>query len=302
MGRKRKEGDSSEEPKKKSKKEEPEASAPSTDWTASSDAKSKDGRPWNMKIVSWNINGIRAWIKKNGHEYVRKENPDIICFQEIKCAEDKLPPECSIPDYYPYWLTADKEGYAGTGILSKTKPLSIKYGLGIEEHDNEGRAITAEYEKFYLVTSYVPNSGRGLVRLNYRTKEWDEAFREYLLGLEEKKPVILCGDLNVAHKAIDLANPKSNYNKTPGYTQAEIDGLSKLLDKGFVDSFRHLYPDVTGAYSFWTYMGNARSKNVGWRLDYFLISKKLLPSLCDSLIRKEVMGSDHCPIALLLAV
>ncbi|XP_064628461.1 DNA repair nuclease/redox regulator APEX1-like [Lineus longissimus] len=267
-----------------------------------SDAKTEDGKKWNLKIASWNINGIRAWVEKEGYNYIKVEEPDIIGFQETKCNEEKIPAVCNIEGYHSYWSSAEKEGYAGTGLLSKVKPLSVRFGIGIEKHDDEGRTITAEYEKFYYVTSYVPNAGRGLVRLKYRSEEWDVDFRNYLKKLDETKPVVMCGDLNVAHSEIDIANPKSN-KKSAGFTKEERDGFTTLLEENdFVDSFRHLYPDKTGAYSFWTYMGNARGKNVGWRLDYFVISKRLVPNLCDSLIRSDVMGSDHCPIVCLLAM
>ncbi|KAI0209148.1 DNA-(apurinic or apyrimidinic site) lyase [Lamellibrachia satsuma] len=267
----------------------------------SSCAKTADGKPWNMKITSWNINGIRAWVKKNSHLYFKHEDPDIFCLQETKCDEESLPKEMQLEGYHAFWSSAEKKGYAGTGLFSKVKPIEVTYGLGQEKHDKEGRVITAEFDKFYVVTSYVPNAGRGLVRLEYRSKEWDPDFRDYLRKLDEKKPVILCGDLNVAHLEIDLANPKSN-KKNAGFTQEERDGFSKLLDAGFTDSFRSLYPDQTQAYTFWTAMGNCRAKNVGWRLDYFVLSDKLKDNLCDSVIRKDVYGSDHCPVTCLLNI
>jgi len=267
----------------------------------SNESKSPDGKPWNFKITSWNINGIRAWLEKNGHSYLAEEKPDILCVQETKCSDDKLPEEMKkVEDYHAYWLSGDKDGYSGVGILSKKEPVSVKYGIDISEHDTEGRVITAEYEQFYLVAAYVPNAGRGLVRLEYRMK-WDEDFRAYLKKLDSLKPVILCGDLNVAHEEIDLANPKTN-KKNAGFTKEEREGFTTLLGEGFVDSFRRLYPDVTGAYTFWTYMMNARAKNVGWRLDYFVLSEKLCDKLCDNVIRKDVFGSDHCPITLFLSL
>jgi len=233
-------------------------------------------------------------------------NPDVMCLQETKTSLKKQPP----PDIaeklkawkYRYFHDCSvKNGYSGVALLSKTKPLSVQNGMGKKKHDGEGRSITAEFEKFYLVTTYVPNSGRGLVKLEYRTKEWDVDFRNYLLKLSEKKPVILCGDLNVAHTEIDLKNPKSNYNKTSGYTQAEIDELEKLMKAGFVDSYRKLYPTNEGAYTFWSYMGGARAKNVGWRLDYFML-KDCEEWLEDNVIHSEIMGSDHCPIELKLKI
>ncbi|XP_064617811.1 DNA repair nuclease APEX1-like isoform X2 [Liolophura sinensis] len=267
----------------------------------SSSAVTSDGKPWNLKIASWNINGIRAWMEKNGISYLTSEKPDILCLQETKCDVSKIPKTCEVEGYHAYWSSGDTEGYAGTGMYSKTKPLDVTFGIGKEKHDKEGRTITAEFENYYVVSTYVPNSGRGLPRLDYRTKEWDEDFREYLKKLDEKKPVIWCGDLNVAHQEIDLKNPKGN-KKTAGFTPQERESFTETLGMGFFDSFRHLYPEQTEAYTFWTYMGNARGKNVGWRLDYFVLSERLKHKLCDSVIRKDVMGSDHCPIALFLAM
>nr|KAG5704968.1 hypothetical protein BaRGS_022810 [Batillaria attramentaria] len=212
-----------------------------------------------------------------------------------------MPKELKVPGYKDFWVSAEKEGYAGTGMYTKTDPIAVTYGIGKAEHDNEGRVITAEFEKFYLVTSYVPNSGQGLVRLDYRTKKWDEEFMAYLEGLDTKKPVILCGDLNVAHLDIDLKNPKSN-KRNAGFTDEERAGFGKLLEKGFIDSFRALYPDKEEAYTFWSNFRQAREKNIGWRLDYFVLSERLKKDLCDSLIRKDVKGSDHCPIVLLMAM
>uniref|UniRef100_A0A3Q3QNU4 exodeoxyribonuclease III n=1 Tax=Monopterus albus TaxID=43700 RepID=A0A3Q3QNU4_MONAL len=241
---------------------------------------SKDGRDANMKITSWNVDGLRAWVKKKGLDWVREEAPDVLCLQETKCAEKDLPNDItSMPEYpYKYWAVSDdKEGYSGVAMLCKTEPLKVVYGIGKEEHDKEGRVITAEFPNFYLVTAYVPNAGRGLVRLDYR-KTWDVDFRE-----------------------IDLKNPKGN-KKSAGFTPEEREGFSQLLEAGFVDSFRELYPEQTNAYTFWTYMMNSRAKNVGWRLDYFVLSSSLLPGLCDSKIRNKVMGSDHCPITLHIAL
>uniref|UniRef100_A0A671T0Q0 exodeoxyribonuclease III n=1 Tax=Sinocyclocheilus anshuiensis TaxID=1608454 RepID=A0A671T0Q0_9TELE len=275
---------------------------------------SKDGRASNMKITSWNVDGLRAWVRKNGMDssislffvclqWVRKEDPDVLCLQETKCAEKALPSEITdMPEYpHKYWAgSEDKEGYSGVAMLCKTEPLNVTYGIGKEEHDKEGRVITAEFPSFFLVTAYVPNASRGLVRLDYR-KTWDVDFRAYLSGLDQRKPLVLCGDLNVAHQEIDLKNPKGN-RKNAGFTPEEREGFTKLLEAGFTDSFRELYPEQANAYTFWTYMMNARAKNVGWRLDYFLLSSALLPGLCDSKIRNTAMGSDHCPITLYLAV
>ncbi|XP_033636120.1 DNA-(apurinic or apyrimidinic site) lyase-like [Asterias rubens] len=266
------------------------------------DRKSEEGNESNLKIASWNVAGLRAWIKKDGISYIAKEDPDIFFVMETKCADDAIPEVTKVEGYHTYWHgAAVKKGYSGTGMFTKKEPISVKYGIGIEEHDGEGRVITAEFEDFYFVGCYVPNSSRGLVRLPYR-KEWDVAFHEYLVNLDKKKPLIFCGDLNVAHQEIDLKNPKPNRNKTPGFTDDEREGFTKLLDEGFVDCLRHLYPDREFAYSFWTYMGNCRVKNVGWRLDYFVISKRLLPKLCDSDLRTWVPGSDHCPITLDMAM
>ncbi|KAM9328595.1 DNA repair nuclease APEX1 isoform 1-T1 [Pholidichthys leucotaenia] len=264
---------------------------------------SKDGRSTNMKITSWNVDGLRAWVKKKGLDWVREEAPDVLCLQETKCAEKNLPAEItSIPEYpHKYWASSDdKGGYSGVAMLCKTEPIKVTYGIGKDEHDKEGRVITAEFSDFFLVTAYVPNASKGLVRLDYR-KTWDVDFRSYLSELDMQKPLVLCGDLNVAHQEIDLKNPKGN-KKNAGFTPEEREGFTQLLASGFVDSFRELYPEQTSAYTFWTYMMNARSKNVGWRLDYFVLSSSLLPSLCDSKIRNKVMGSDHCPITLLIAV
>ncbi|CAH2294756.1 DNA-(apurinic or apyrimidinic site) lyase [Pelobates cultripes] len=262
-----------------------------------------DGKKYTLKISSWNVDGVRAWVKKQGLDWVREEDPHIICLQETKCAEKALPAEIKdMPEYpHKYWACSDdKEGYSGVAMLCKDKPLNVTYGIGMEEHDKEGRVITAEFDSYFLVAAYVPNSSRGLVRLDYRQR-WDVDFRGYLKGLESKKPLILCGDLNVAHQEIDLKNPKTN-KKTPGFTPQERQGFTELLAEGFIDSFRELYPDTPYAYTFWTYMMNARAKNVGWRLDYFVLSKTLQPALCDSKIRSKAMGSDHCPITLYMAI
>ncbi|XP_067883321.1 DNA repair nuclease APEX1 [Heterodontus francisci] len=261
------------------------------------------GKPSKLKITSWNVDGIRAWVKKRSLEWVMTESPDILCLQETKCTEKQLPAEIrDMPEYpHQYWASAQaKEGYSGVGMLCKIKPLNVTFGIGVEEHDNEGRVITAELDKYFLVTAYVPNSSRGLVRLDYR-KTWDADFLAYLKKLDGNKPVILCGDLNVAHQEIDLKNPKTN-KKSAGFTPEERQGFSELLSEGFVDSYRHLYPNTCHAYTFWTYMANCRAKNVGWRLDYFVLSQALLPNLCDSKIRSKAAGSDHCPVTLLMAL
>ncbi|KAG7168515.1 DNA-(apurinic or apyrimidinic site) endonuclease-like [Homarus americanus] len=265
----------------------------------SSDAKTKDGKKWNLKVVSWNVDGVRAWLKKSGLSVFEDEDPDVVCLQETKCSEGKLPEELkNIKGYKSYFMHAKKDGYSGVALYSKIEPLSVTYGINDEEHDEEGRCITAEFEKYFVVTAYVPNAGKKLVTLDKRL-DWDPKFREYLQDLDAKKTVILCGDLNVSHKEIDLANPKSN-KKNAGFTQEEKDGFSDLLAAGFVDSFRHLYPDKTAQYTFWTYMFNCRAKNVGWRLDYFVLSERLVPQLCDNIIRDSLYGSDHCPITLLM--
>lgn len=250
-----------------------------------------------MKLLSWNVNGIRAIVKKGFLEFVEKENPDILCLQETKAHPDQIDNVFrSFP--YQYWNAAEKKGYSGTVIFSKIKPLSVSKGMGKKEQDNEGRMITAEFEDYFLVVVYVPNSGRGLPRLEYR-KTWDEDFLGYLKKLEEKKPVIVCGDLNVAHTPIDLTNPKSNYNSTAGYTQVEIDGFSRFLDVGFIDSFRE-FKKEGGHYTYWGMWNGLRARNVGWRIDYFLLSKALRPRLKDALILPAVMGSDHCPVGIVM--
>jgi len=250
-----------------------------------------------MKILSWNVNGIRAALKKGFLDFVKKEDPDILCLQETKAQKEQV--ELNLEKYlHHYWNSADKRGYSGTAIFSKIKPLNVSYDMGIEEHDKEGRVITLEFEDFYLVTVYTPNSKRGLVRLEYR-KRWDKDFFNYLKKLEEKKPVVFSGDLNVAHTEIDLANPKSNYNKTAGYTQKEIDGLQNYFDNGFVDTFRE-FDQNPGMYTWWSYMFNSREKNIGWRIDYFCVSENLKERIKDSFILSDVLGSDHCPVGIIL--
>src|SRR5690554_94928 len=250
-----------------------------------------------MKIISWNINGIRAVTKKDFFDDISEMNPDILCLQETKAQDDQVEEALAqMTDYHQYYNSAQRKGYSGVALLTKIKPLSITYDMGIEEHDQEGRVQCAEYENFYLVNVYVPNAGQKLVRLDYR-KQWDEDFRKYLENLKKTKPVILCGDLNVAHRAIDLKNDKSNYNKTAGYTQIEIDGMDNLLAVGFVDSFRHFYPDKV-QYTYWSYRFKARERNTGWRIDYFLVSKSLIDKVKKVEILSEYYGSDHCPIQL----
>ena len=250
-----------------------------------------------MKIISWNINGIRAITNKDFFEDLNQINPDIICLQETKAQDGEVEEVLSgLSEYHQYYNSAQRKGYAGVAVLSKIQPLSVSYDMGIEQHDQEGRVICAEFEDFYLVNVYVPNSGQKLVRLDYR-KTWDEDLLTDLKNLKETKPVILCGDLNVAHQAIDLKNDKTNYNKTAGYTQVEIDGMNNLLDIGFIDSFRHLHPD-TVAYTYWSYRFKAREKNSGWRIDYFLLSSNLIDKVKNIEILSDYYGSDHCPVQL----
>ncbi|XP_041972983.1 DNA-(apurinic or apyrimidinic site) endonuclease-like [Aricia agestis] len=269
----------------------------SIDFTNTS--KNAQGKEWNFKICTWNVDGIRAWLSKGGLDYIKYEKPDILCLQETKCSQEKLPTEITnLPGYHAYWLCSDKDGYAGVGVYTTKLAMNVQYGLQNEELDSEGRIITAEYELFYLICTYVPNAGRKLVTLPKRLK-WNEEFRRHVQMLDKKKPVIICGDMNVAHNEIDLKNPKTN-KKNAGFTEEERAGMTDLLGDGFVDVYRHYYPDKAGAYTFWTYMSNSRAKNVGWRLDYFIVSQRLLPSICDSVIRDKVYGSDHCPLSLFL--
>lgn len=247
-----------------------------------------------MKLVSWNVNGLRACVRKGFLDYFEEIDADMFCVQEIKLQEGQI--DLDLKGYHQYWNYAEKKGYSGTAIFTKDKPLSVQYGLGIEEHDTEGRVITLEYEDFYLVNVYTPNSQRGLGRLDYRMT-WEDDFRDYLNKLDGKKPLILCGDLNVAHNEIDLANPSTN-KKNPGFTDEERGKLTELLDSGFIDSFRHFYPDKKDAYSWWSYMRQSRDRNVGWRIDYFVVSDKLKDRLKDSQIHSEILGSDHCPVVL----
>ena len=254
-----------------------------------------------MKLVSWNVNGVRAVIKKGFKEIVEDMKPDVLCLQETKAQDDQVQEALKdLEGYYIYSNSAIKKGYSGTAIISKSKPLQVSSDIGIEEHDTEGRVLCAEFEQFYLVTVYVPNSGSELKRLGYR-ETWDKAFLAYLKELEKSKPVVVCGDFNVANKDIDLARPKPNYNKSAGYMQEEIDGFEGFTSSEFVDSFRYMYPEKE-KYSWWSFRGGARERNVGWRIDYFLTSKKLVPSYIASDCLNDVFGSDHCPVMLDLDV
>ncbi|MCF4101389.1 exodeoxyribonuclease III [Gillisia sp. M10.2A] len=250
-----------------------------------------------MKIISWNVNGLRAILKKNFSKSVKEFQADILCFQETKAQDNEVVEALAkLEGYHIFINSAIKKGYSGIVLLSKKQPISVQYDMGIDEHDNEGRIICAEYSSFYLITVYTPNSGQGLKRLDYR-KKWDADFLQYLKKLEEKKPLIICGDFNVAHHAIDLKNDKSNYNKTAGYTQIEIDGMDNLINSGFVDVYRKFHPDVI-AYTYWSYRFKARERNIGWRIDYFLISCALYGKVKTTYILPEYHGSDHCPISL----
>ncbi len=247
-----------------------------------------------MKLISWNVNGLRAAVTKGFMDSFEALDADIFCLQETKLQPHQI--ELELPGYEQYWNSAVKKGYSGTAVFTKQKPISVTNGIGIEEHDQEGRVITAEYDNFYLVTCYTPNSQRELARLEYRMT-WEDAFRDYLLGLDANKPVILCGDLNVAHEEIDLKNPKTN-RKNAGFTDDERQKMTELLGTGFTDSFRYLYPDKTDAYSWWSYMGKARERNVGWRIDYFIVSNRIADKIVEAKIHADIMGSDHCPVEL----
>jgi exodeoxyribonuclease-3 len=256
-----------------------------------------------MKIISWNVNGIRAITKKDFHKSVNQMNPDIICIQETKAHPDQV--DAQFNDFpYHYWNSAEKKGYAGTAIFSKIEPIRVIYDMGIPKHDNEGRIITLEFKNFFLTTVYTPNEGRDLGRLEYRHKEWDPDFLTYMKILEKKKPVIFCGDLNVAHKEIDLKNPQTNKTTArrpgnAGFTDQEREGMDKIIKAGFIDTFRHLYPEEI-KYTWWSYMFHARAKNVGWRIDYFCVSPKIIKRIKDAFILNEYMGSDHCPVGIIL--
>ncbi len=251
-----------------------------------------------MKLISWNVNGLRAVINKGFENFFNEIDADIFCIQETKMQKDQIDDNMKriFEGYYSYWNSAIKKGYSGTAVFSKTEPINVTYGIGIEEHDKEGRVITLEYEDFYLVNCYTPNSKRELERLEYRMI-WENEFRNYLTSLNKIKPVILCGDLNVAHEEIDLKNPKTN-RRNAGFTDEEREKMTELLKSGFTDSFRYLYPNKTECYSWWSYMGHAREKNVGWRIDYFIISKTIEEKVKDSYIYSNVMGSDHCPVGI----
>jgi len=250
-----------------------------------------------MKIISWNVNGIRAAVKKDFFKSIDGLNPDILCLQETKAQDEEVAQALKpLNGYHALYNSADKKGYSGTALLSKSEPLSSQLDMGVAEHDAEGRIQCAEYQEFYLVNVYVPNSGQQLDRLDYR-KQWDADFLAYLKRLEEKKPIIACGDFNVAHHPIDLKNDKSNYNKTAGYTQVEIDGMDNFINAGFVDSFRKLHPDEV-AYSYWSYRFKARERNTGWRIDYFLVSSELEDKVKSTPIYSDILGSDHCPVGL----
>ena len=249
-----------------------------------------------MKLISWNVNGLRAAVTKGFIESFNELDADIFCLQETKLQPDQISLE--LPGYEQYWNSAVKKGYSGTAVFTRIKPLSVTNGIGIEEHDQEGRVITAEYENFYLVCCYTPNSQRELARLEYRMT-WEDAFRNYLLELDKKKPVILCGDLNVAHKEIDLKNPKTN-RKNAGFSDEERAKMTELLESGFTDTFRHLYPDAIEQYSWWSYMGKARERNTGWRIDYFITSKRLDDKIQEAKIHQQIFGSDHCPVELVI--
>ena len=249
-----------------------------------------------MKLVSWNVNGIRAVIKKNFAEFVSEQQPDILCLQETKARAEQVDLPLELAGYRSYWNAAEKPGYSGTAIFSKHEPLKISYGIGIEQHDSEGRVITAEFPDFHLVTVYTPNSQNELRRLSYR-QQWDSDFLQYCKDLELSKPVIFCGDLNVAHQEIDLARPKQNRNSA-GFSDEERANFDKITAEGFVDTFRHFYPDKTDAYSWWSYRAGARGKNIGWRLDYFCVSNSFMERVKSAEILSAVLGSDHCPVTL----
>ena len=247
-----------------------------------------------MKLISWNVNGLRAAVTKGFMDSFNELDADIFCLQETKLQPHQI--ELELPGYEQFWNSAVKKGYSGTAVFTRVKPISVTNGIGIEEHDQEGRVITAEYDNFYLVCCYTPNSQRELARLEYRMS-WEDAFREYLLELDKKKPVILCGDLNVAHNEIDLKNPKTN-RKNAGFSDEERAKMTELLESGFTDTFRYLYPDAVDEYSWWSYMGKARERNTGWRIDYFITSKRLDDKIQEAKIHQQIFGSDHCPVEL----
>lgn len=247
-----------------------------------------------MKLISWNVNGIRACLNKGFEEFFKQTDADIFCIQETKCQQGQV--ELEFENYLSYWNSAEKKGYSGTAIFTKKNPINVTYGIGIEEHDKEGRIITLEFENFYLVNNYTPNSKRELERLDYRMI-WEDEIKKYLVKLNKNKPVIMCGDLNVAHEEIDLKNPKQN-RKNAGFTDEERNKMTELLNVGFIDTYRYLYPEKEDEYTWWSYMGHAREKNVGWRIDYFIVSKDIEKNIKEAKIYKEIMGSDHCPVEL----
>ena len=255
-----------------------------------------------MKSISWNVNGLRAAVNKGFDDFFKKENADIFCIQETKMQEDQLDENIKgiFKEYNSYWNSAEKKGYSGTAIFTKKKPMNVTYGIGIEEHDKEGRVITLEFENFFMVNCYTPNAKRELERLDYRMV-WEDEFRKYLLKLNESKPVVMCGDLNVAHEEIDLKNPKTN-RRNAGFTDEERGKMTELLNAGFTDTFRYLYPDKPDMYTWWSYMFKAREKNAGWRIDYFIVSKSIENKIKESYIYSEIMGSDHCPVGLALEI
>lgn len=249
-----------------------------------------------MKLVSWNVNGLRACVRKGFLDYFHEVDADIFCIQETKLQEGQI--DLELEGYYQFWNYAEKKGYSGTAIFSKIKPLTVHYGVGDKNDESEGRIITLEFADYYLVNVYTPNSQRDLARLDYRL-EWEDEIRIYLQKLDEEKPIILCGDLNVAHEEIDLRNAKSNHGNS-GFTTEEREKMTRLLSTGFIDSFRHFYPEKEGAYTWWSYMNKVRERNIGWRIDYFISSKRFTPKLADAEIHAEVLGSDHCPVALIV--
>lgn len=249
-----------------------------------------------LKFISWNVNGLRAVVTKGFKESFEALDADFFCLQETKLQQGQI--DIDLPGYESYWNYAEKKGYSGTVIFTRHKPLAVTYGLGIDDHDHEGRVVTLEMPEFYLVNVYTPNSQDGLRRLDYRMR-WEDDFRAYLLNLDEKKPVVVCGDMNVAHEEIDLKTPKTN-RRNAGFTDEEREKMTQLLASGFTDSFRHFYPDLEGAYSWWSYRFRAREKNAGWRIDYFLVSNRLAPKMQDAKIHNEIFGSDHCPVELTL--
>lgn len=251
-----------------------------------------------MKLLSWNVNGLRAVLGKGFGEFVSAEQPDVLCLQETKARPEQVPMPLELGGYHDYWNSAEKPGYSGVAVFTRQKPLSVTYGMGLPEHDTEGRVLTLEYPDFILVNVYTPNAQDELRRLSYRL-QWDEAFRQHLVGCAARKPVVFCGDLNVAHQEIDIARPKEN-RFSPGFSDAERESFTKLLDAGFVDTYRRLHPDHSGAYSWWSYRAGARQRNVGWRIDYFGVSGSMIERVTSATILPEVLGSDHCPVGICL--